>query len=107
VNPDREKFLNLKRTPARLSVEETAWCLGFSAHDIPILISRGLLKPLGHPSGNTVKYFATTVIEALRADVKWLGKATDILTEHWRDKNNRRSAEMEKTFPVVVDENGR
>lgn len=94
MNPDRERFLNLKRAPARLSAEETAWCLGFCVHDIPILVSCGLLKPLGHPSVNGMKYFATVAVEGLLTDAKWLSRATDIISEHWREKNRRRLAEV-------------
>ena len=65
MNPDREKFLSLKTAPARLNVQETAWCLVFSQHEIPILVSKGLLKPLGHPAQNAVKYFAATTVEAM------------------------------------------
>jgi hypothetical protein len=107
VNPEREKFLNLKQTPARLNVEEAAWYLGFAVHDIPILVSHGLLKPLGHPSANMVKHFATVAVEGLRCDVKWLGRATDVIAEHWRDKNKRRSGEVEDVTQVAVGKNGR
>jgi len=87
MNPDREKFLSLRTNPARLSAEETAWCLGFSQHEIPVLVSKGLLKPLGHPVPNTVKYFAATTVEEMRRDVKWLSRATDAVMEYWRMKN--------------------
>src|SRR5687767_5416799 len=49
MNSQQEQFLNLKTHPARLKVEEAAWYLGFAAHEITILMSEGLLKPLGHP----------------------------------------------------------
>src|SRR5580692_5480678 len=88
---EREKFLNLKQVPARLTAEETAWYLGFSAHDIPILVANGLLKPLGHPGDNAVKFFAYAAIESLRVDVKWLARATDTMLEHWRKKNARKT----------------
>jgi len=91
MDQQRERFLNLKKPPARLNTEEAAWYLGFAAHDIPILISHGLLKPLGHPGENAVKYFATSALESLRNDVKWLSKATDTIAEYWRKKNARRS----------------
>lgn len=46
-----EQFLYLMMAPARLTVEEAAWLLGFSPHEIPILVAKGLLKPLGCPPG--------------------------------------------------------
>ena len=89
MNQDRERFLNLKDKPARLNVEETAWYLGFATHDIPILISNSLLKPLGHPADNATKYFASDIVEQHRHDAKWLARATDTVMEHWRFKNAR------------------
>ena len=80
-----------KSHPARLTMEETGWALGFSAHEIPVLISRGLLKPLGHPVPNTMKWFAAVSVEELRQDVKWLSRATDAMMEYWRGKNARKT----------------
>jgi hypothetical protein len=89
--PDKEKFLNLKVVPARLTAEEAAWYLGFAAHDIPVLVANGLLKPLGHPADNAVKFFALATVEPLRTDVRWLARATDAMLEHWRKKNARKT----------------
>jgi hypothetical protein len=89
--PDKEKFLNLKVVPARLTAEETAWYLGFAAHDIPVLVSNGLLKPLGHPGDNAVKFFAFANLEPLRSDTKWLSRGTDAILEHWQTKNARKT----------------
>jgi hypothetical protein len=91
MQADKEKFLNLKIVPARLTVEETAWYLGFATHDIPVLVANGLLKPLGHPNDNAVKFFALASVEPLRADVKWLARATDTMLDHWRKKNARKT----------------
>jgi len=90
MDSQREKFLNLKTAPARLNVEETAWYLGFAPHDIPVLVSHGLLKPLGHPADHTVKFFALISLEDLRGDAKWLARATDTMIQHWRGKNARK-----------------
>src|SRR5438876_8460022 len=72
MQQDKEKFLNLKSPPSRLTAEETAWLLGFSVHEIPILMAKGLLKPLGHPPLNGPKFFATAELEERRRDAKWL-----------------------------------
>lgn len=98
--PDREKFLSLKIVPARLTAEETAWYLGFAAHDIPVLVGNGLLKPLGHPSENSVKFFPLPALETLRSDVKWLSRATDAILDHWRAKNARKIASAD---PVAAN----
>jgi hypothetical protein len=76
--------------PARLTDEQTARRLGFQKHDIPVLISAGLLKPLGKPAANAHKYFAAVEVESLAVDTKWLAKATQVVYDIWRTKNHRR-----------------
>jgi hypothetical protein len=100
MDQQREKFLNLKTIPARLNAEETAWYLGFAPHDIPVLVARGLLKPLGHPSDNTVKFFAFTILDQLRSDPKWLARASDEMIEYWRKKNARKTKYSERSLPT-------
>jgi len=95
MNPDREKFLNLTTAPARLTVQETAWYLGFSVHDIPVLVSKGILKPLGHPADGSVKYFALAYLQEHREDPKWLARATDVMMMYWRGKNCRKSKPLD------------
>lgn len=88
MNPERKEILSLPALPGRLTPAETAWRLGFEPDHIAILVSLGLLKPLGRPSLSTVKYFASLEIEALRNDPKWLAKATDALRHKWKLKND-------------------
>lgn len=87
MNPERKEILSLAVLPGRLTPAEAAWRLGFEPDHIPILVSLGLLKPLGHPTASTVKYFASIEIETLRNDPKWLAKATDALRHKWKLKN--------------------
>jgi hypothetical protein len=54
--------LSVIQLPARVMAEEAAWLLGFAPHDIPVLVSAGLLKPLGHPPASGTKFFATATI---------------------------------------------
>ena len=90
MNPDKERFLNLKTHPERLTAEQAAWMLGFSNHEIPILIAKNLLKPLGHPAQNGPKFFLMAAMKDLERDEKWHGKATDAVSEYWRYKNGRK-----------------
>jgi hypothetical protein len=83
--------LNLRRLPARLTVAITAALLNCGEHDIPVLISHGLLKPLGHPPPNAVKYFAPTYVLELAGDSERMGEITDTIHEYWRGKNAARS----------------
>ena len=101
MDAQRERFLNLKTTPARLNVEETAWYLGFATHDIPVLVSTGLLKPLGHPPQHAQKYFSHVALEELRNDAKWLARATDTMIAHWRGKNGRK--QNGEKFPFIAE----
>ena len=87
MNPDVERFLNLRNLPDRLTVTEVAAKLNLSPHEIPILVAKALLKPLGHPPQNGQKYFAACELERLRIDADWLAKASDSLVRHWRRRN--------------------
>ncbi|SRR6266542_2849111 len=87
MNPERKEILSLPVLPGRLTPAEAAWRLGFEPDHITVLVSLGLLKPLGHPAASTIKYFASIEIEALRNDPKWLARATDALRHNWKLKN--------------------
>lgn len=92
MDSERYQFINLSKMPGRLNTEEAAWCLGFSAHDIPILVANRLLKPLGNPPPNGGRYFSGSDIDRLRLDTKWLDKASALLIKHWRVKNDRKTS---------------
>jgi hypothetical protein len=83
-------ILNIRRIPARIDSRTTAAILGFQEHDIPVLVSAGLLSPLGKPVQNATKYFAAFEIESLAQDYKWLWKATQAAYDHWKNKNKFR-----------------
>jgi len=93
MNQDMERFMNLKTHPERLTAEEAAWLLGFSAHEIRILVSKGLLKPLGHPAPNGPKHFLMATLDDLKRDEKWHHKAAAAIQEYWRYKNERKQGE--------------
>lgn len=86
-----KEFLSLLLKPARVTMQQAAWLLGFGEKDIPILIARGLLRPLGHPAYNGQKFFLTTTLEDLRRDEKWFIRASDAIVDYWRDKNRRKT----------------
>lgn len=95
MNPGRKELLTLITLPARLGINEAAWLLGFSEHDIPVLVSAGLLKPLGRPPASGSKFFATVELQELRSDTRWLAKASDVIVHHWRAKNAGRRDKAE------------
>lgn len=89
MDSEQKQFLALTQRPARLNAEQTAWFLGFQVHDIPIVVASGHLKPLGQPSANGAKYFASVELEELRGDRRWLARATTAVQEFWRKKNSK------------------
>ena len=90
TTPQQTEFLSWKILPARLDATQSAWYLGFEPHEIPILIAGNLLKPLGKPARNCTKFFATEMLEQLRHDEKWLGRASDAIAAYWRQRNARK-----------------
>jgi hypothetical protein len=99
MNPDLERFLNLRHLPASISAEQAAGYLGISPHEIPILVAKGLIKPLGHPAPNGPKHFLTATLKDLDRDEKWHGKVRDALQEYWRHKNARKQDAPDKRQP--------
>jgi len=88
MKEEKDKFLNvLGQPPARLTVEQTAWVLNCQVHDIPIIVANRLLKPLGNPPPNGIKYFSTLEVLELTRDRSWLAKVTNAVTTHWQKKN--------------------
>jgi len=91
MSDDQYRILTLLgQLPARLTGEQAAWVLNCQAHDITILVMARLLRPLGNPAPNSVKYFATADILELSKDRAWLAKVTNLIGEHWRKKNSRK-----------------
>lgn len=87
----------LTEIPARLDSPQAAKLLGFQEHDIPILVSEGLLKPLGKPVPNATKYFAACQMEALAQNPDWLNAATQTVYDYWKEKNRNKTP---KVLPV-------
>jgi hypothetical protein len=92
MNNERKELLSLARLPARMNTLETSVYLGFKPHDIPILVARGLLKPLGRPTPNSEKYFARSKLVEAENNEDWLSRATVVLSQHWQAKNARKKS---------------
>ena len=91
---ERHQFISVAGLPGRLTAQEAAWVLGFSDHDIPVLVTHRLLKPLGNPPPNGGRYYALPDLEALRRDAKWLDKASAVLVKHWKTQNAGRRTDL-------------
>jgi hypothetical protein len=75
--------------PARLTAEQAAWVLNCQPHDIPPLVAAKLLRPLGNPPANGIKFFATAdLLEAVK-DRNWLVRMSATIYQHWHKKNTR------------------
>ena len=91
MREDQHRFMSvLGQLPARLNVEQTAWVLNCQMHDMPALMATKLLRPLGNPPPNGIKFFATMDVLELAQDRTWLVKMTNTINQHWRTKNASR-----------------
>lgn len=92
MSPLQINLLNAVRLPARITSEPVAALIGASPHDIPILTRLGLLKPLGNPPRNGIKYYATADVLALASERRWLARVSNALNEYWRTSKRETTA---------------
>jgi hypothetical protein len=59
---------------------------GFEKDDLALLARAGLLAPLGNPTANAVKYYATVDVAAFSEDRDRLDQATAIIYSRNRSK---------------------
>jgi len=76
--------------------------LNCQTHDVPVLVAARLLKPLGNPTPNSVKYFATGEVLEMGNDRVWLARLTNAISLHWRDRNLHKK----DRFPILAQESG-
>jgi hypothetical protein len=50
-------------------------------------VAARLLKPLGNPPSNSVKFFAALEVLEQAKDRTWLAKVSNTLNQHWQKKN--------------------
>ena len=79
----------LGQLPARLTAEQAAWVLNCQLHDIPALVAAKLIKPLGNPPANGIKFFATADLLEATKDRHWLVRMSATIYQHWQKKNAR------------------
>lgn len=88
MKDDQHRFLSLlSQLPVRLTAEQAGWVLNCQPHDIPALIHARMLKPLGNPSANGAKYFATADLLEIAKDRSWLVRMTTTINTHWQKQN--------------------
>ena len=103
MKEEQQRFLQLLgRLPARLTAEQVAWVINVQPHDIPVLVAARLLKPLGNPQPNSVKYFAADDVLELAKDRTWLAKVTSAINQHWQKKNAAKRSGVGLPPPPVL-----
>jgi hypothetical protein len=90
MRDEQHQFLMLLgQLPARLTAEQAAWVLNCQPHDIPALVAAKLIKPLGNPPANGIKFFATADLLEASKDRHWLVRMSATICQHWHKKNTR------------------
>jgi hypothetical protein len=54
---------------------------------MPILVAARLLKPLGNPAANGIKFFSASELLQQVKERAWLAKVTNALNQHWQKRN--------------------
>lgn len=81
-----QRWMDREQPPARIKAELAADLLGFHPDDMAVLGRNNILVPLGKPSANAVKYYATVDVANLSQDRVLLDKATELIYERNRQK---------------------
>jgi hypothetical protein len=87
---DTPNILNSLRLPARIDSQQAGEILGMSQVEILILVSVGLLKPIGITTRTGSRFFASVELEALARDRSFLDRAQRAINRHWQEKNHGR-----------------
>lgn len=105
MNDHQLRYLTLaSRAPGRMTVDQVAWAINCQPTDIRILVAGRLLKPLGQPQPNSVKYFATQEVLDLVKDRDWLHRVTLVLQQYWpRRRRNMAAAARNRNSPCIED----
>ena len=107
MRDDQHKFLMLLgQLPARLTAEQAAWVLNCQGHDIPALVAAKLIKPLGNPPANGIKFFATAELLESAQDRHWLTRMSATIYQHWQKKNARKAPSGAATIPTISFSHG-
>lgn len=102
MRDDQFRFMSLLgQFPMRLTVEQAAWVLNCQTHDVPVLIACRLLKPLGNPAPNSIKFFATDDVLESAKDRAWLARVTATINLHWQKKNKLKKGRSQRSDPPL------
>jgi hypothetical protein len=102
MREDQLRFLSLLgQLPARLTAEQAAWVINCQPHDLPALVSAKLIKPLGNPPANGIKFFATADLLEASKDRNWLVRVSATIYQHWHKKNARKHLTLRPPLPTL------
>lgn len=102
MKDEQQRFLNLLgQLPARLTAEQAAWVINCQSHDIPALVAAKLIKPLGNPPANGIKFFATADLLESAKDRNWLVRVSATIYQHWHKKNARKHLSLRPPVPAL------
>ena len=87
-----------RRLPGRVNAELAAVLIGCQTHDIAALVRAKLLRPLGTPEQNSVKYFSSAKLLADCEYVRWLDRVTRAISQ------SRKRPTQGSAKPAAVDE---
>lgn len=91
MHENQHRFLSLtSQMQARLTVEQVAWMLNCPPHSIAALNADRLLKSLGDPPVNGIKFFCTAEVQELIKNGSWLAKVTNSIIKHTKNQNDRK-----------------
>jgi len=101
MREEHHQFLRLLgQLPARLTAEQAGWVLNCQPHDVPVLVAAKLLKPLGNPPANGVKFFATADLLEQVKDRNWLVRVSATIYQHWHKKNAAKKIRLTVNSPA-------
>jgi hypothetical protein len=93
---DLQRSENDRTWPACIGVEQVAVMFGWPEYFLPVLMRAGHLRPLGKPSQNSRKWFATVELQLLARDRDWLDRAIRIVEKHVQQMNEKRGKSFEQ-----------
>jgi hypothetical protein len=91
-----KEYSHLPVKPEIITVWQSAVHIGCEPEHIPIIVTAGLLPPLGHPSKNGPKYFSRQEVQQLAADRRWQAKVCDAVRAHFRHRNENKAKSATK-----------
>lgn len=95
--------LMAQRLPGRLNAEQAAALIGCQTHDISSIIRAKLLRPLGSPQPNAVKYFSSAKLLEACNNERWLDRVTKAISQsRWKSAQAPIDNSAEKEEPGVA-----